>query len=261
MPNLYRIPVFVFFIVCTSAVLFAESLDTQSNQVDNGAISVAAEDTDRSDWDGIPWYEYDDDFSDMYPVDIDRVQIAHDATHVYFHLQALEWDTEETWRVGTYIDTDRDITTGYTGNFLPLGADFFMEEALAFEFNAATQADWGKQIFSELAEIAKLMDSALETPRYLATCQQLVTWFDKPELTYSARILKQTLDNQSISKIGRELAKQYQDFFANQGYSFFSQQDFEQEATASFERQQQIEAKDDISFDDYLAKRQQLRTC
>ena len=122
-----------------------------------------------------------------------------------------------------------------------------------------TQVEWGKQIFAELAEVAELMDSGLETPRYLATCQRLSTWLDEPELTYSARILKQTIDNKSISKTGKELAKQYQDFFANQSYHFFSQQDFEQEAKASFVRQQQIEAKDTLSFDDYLAQRQQLR--
>ena len=125
--------------------LRGESLETLSNAVGEGAITVAADDSDRSDWEEIPWFEFDDDFSAFYPVDIDRVQMAHDSTHLYVRLETLEWDTEETWRVGTYLDVDQDPTTGYTGDFLPLGADYFLEDSLAFEFNAATQVDWGWQ--------------------------------------------------------------------------------------------------------------------
>jgi hypothetical protein len=144
----------------------AESLETQSNPVANGAINVATDDADRSDWEGIPWYEFDDDFEEFYPVDIDRVQIAHDATNVYFHIQALEWDVEESWRIGTYLDTDRDPTTGYTGNFLPVGADHFLEDALASEFSAATQAEW---VWTETGEVARdqssMLDVELAVPR------------------------------------------------------------------------------------------------
>lgn len=144
MPFVIRsIVVMTILAISPTTSLLAESLDTQSNPVDSGAITVASEDPDRSDWDDIPAYEHDDDFEEFYPIDIDRVQVAHDATHLYFHIEALEWDTEETWRIGAYLDTDQDLTTGYTGNFLPLGADYFVEGDLAFAFNAATQADWG----------------------------------------------------------------------------------------------------------------------
>jgi|GEM_PF-3895269 len=132
----------LFFCLPTQYLL-GESLETLSNQVDDGAIIVAADDPDRSDWEEIPGFEFDDDFTEFYPVDIDRVQMAHDSTHLYMRIEALEWDTEETWRIGTYIDTDADLTTGYTGDFLPVGADHFLEDSLAFKFNAATQADWG----------------------------------------------------------------------------------------------------------------------
>lgn len=122
---------------------YAETLEMQSNPVDQGAISVADGDADRSDWEGIPWYEFDDDnFVEFYPVDLDRIQIAHDKTHVYFHLETLEWDVEENWRAGTYIDADADPLTGYTGDFLPLGADFLLEDTI-FEFTGASQAEWG----------------------------------------------------------------------------------------------------------------------
>lgn len=132
-----------FIVIFQVPLALAESLETHSNQVASGAIAVATDDPDRSDWDDVLAYELDDDFSDFYPVDIDQVQMAHDSSHLYIRIQALEWDVEESWRVGMYFDTDQDFTTGYTGNFLAVGADHFLEDALAFEFNAATQADWG----------------------------------------------------------------------------------------------------------------------
>lgn len=147
-------------------VVVAESLDTQSNPVDAGQIKVVGGDADRTDWDGIPWYEFDDDFDDFYPVDIDRMQVAHDATHMYMRVTALEWDTEETWRVGIYLDTDQDLLTGYTGGFLPLGADHFFEDAGAFEFTAAEQDAWG---WNQVGEIARdqstILDFELAVPR------------------------------------------------------------------------------------------------
>ena len=134
---------FAFLFAIAPNILLAESLETQSNPVQDGAIVVMAGDAGRAEWDELPGFEYDDDFVEFYPIDIDRVQVAHDSTHLYVRIEALEWDTEETWRIGTYIDTDQDVTTGYTGDFLPLGADYFLENSSAFLFTAGTQAEWG----------------------------------------------------------------------------------------------------------------------
>ena len=40
----------------------ADTLETHNNPVPDGTIKVSAGDTDRSDWEGIPWYE--EDFED-----------------------------------------------------------------------------------------------------------------------------------------------------------------------------------------------------
>ena len=45
-------------------------------------------------------------------------------------------ESEPTW-IRTKISS-----TGYTGNFLPVGADHFLEDASAFVFSGPTQADW-----------------------------------------------------------------------------------------------------------------------
>jgi len=147
-------------------VASAETLESQSNPVDTGTIKVAADDADRSDWDEVPWFEFDDDFSDFYPVDIDRVQVAHDATHMYMHVTALEWDTEDAWRVGIYLDTDTDFLTGYTGGFLPLGADYLFEGTGAFEFVAVAQEDWGWEPAGDIVrDQSTMLDFELAVPR------------------------------------------------------------------------------------------------
>ena len=149
-----------------SALAHGETLELQSNEVPNGTIQVSENDADRSDWEGIEWYEWDDDFSELSPVDIDRIQVAHDATHVYFHLQALVWDTDETWRVGTYIDADADPLTGYNGDFLPLGADILLEDSLAHAFVGDTQVAWGwSEVGPTVRNQSDMLDYELAVPR------------------------------------------------------------------------------------------------
>ena len=63
---LSRTIIAVGFVVILGRFTGAESLETQSNPVANGAINVATDDADRSDWEGIPWYEFDDDFEEFY---------------------------------------------------------------------------------------------------------------------------------------------------------------------------------------------------
>ncbi len=156
-------------ICCIAAMCLqarADTLETHNNPVPDGTIKVAPGDTDRTDWEGIPWYE--EDFEDeLYPVDIHQVRIAHDSKNIYFHLLTKDWDVNELWRVGTYLDTDLDKTTGYTGDFLAVGADHFFEVNVVSEFAADQQADW---VWSETAsEVAfdqtSLLDKEIAIPR------------------------------------------------------------------------------------------------
>ena len=137
-------------VLVIAAYCRADSIEVQNNPVPDGTIHVADGDADRSDWEGIPWFETDDDFDEFDPVDIDRVQVAHDNQNVYFHVQSLRWEVEESWRIGLYLDTDEDDLTGYTGSFLSVGADVLVEASGAFDFVAATQGDWGWESSAEL---------------------------------------------------------------------------------------------------------------
>lgn len=136
-------------VLVNAHLVFGQAIEFQSNPVANGAITVEAGDVDRSDWDGIPWFEMDDDFDQYYPVDIDGVQMAHDSQYLYIHQRALEWDVQEDWRIGTYIDTDGDFEIGYNGNFLAVAAEFLLEGQL-YEFTGASTTDWSWSQVGEL---------------------------------------------------------------------------------------------------------------
>ena len=61
----------------------AVSIETHSNPVPNGRITVAAGDADRSAWDTIPAYEIDP-LDDAGPeLDYVQVQVANDASNLY----------------------------------------------------------------------------------------------------------------------------------------------------------------------------------
>ena len=115
-----------------------------------------------------------------------------------------------------------------------------------------TQAQWGLQVFAELTELAKLMDSALDTPRYVNTCEALASWFEQPEKTYSARLLDEVIANNSIGKTGLAFAQAHAQYFTHYDYQFFTQQQFTDESAASLVRQQEVEQKDVLSFDEFL---------
>ncbi|MCA9167846.1 MAG: PEP-CTERM sorting domain-containing protein [Planctomycetales bacterium] len=117
----------------------AEILDLQSNAVANGSIVI---DGSTSDWAAVPYFDEDDDVEPNSPIDIEAVQVAHDATNIYVRITSLNWDTEETWRAGFYLDTDVDDTSGYNGNFLAVGAEFFVEDSGVYESTGFTQAEW-----------------------------------------------------------------------------------------------------------------------
>jgi hypothetical protein len=125
----------------TEVFVVGQAIETHSNPVPNGSITVAAGDPERSDWAGIPWFEVDEDFDEFFPVDIDRVQMAHDSQYVYMRLTALTWEVEEDWRIGTYIDTDGEYEIGYNGGFLAVGAEYLLEGAL-YEFTGNGPTEW-----------------------------------------------------------------------------------------------------------------------
>ncbi|WP_198287492.1 glutamate--cysteine ligase [Photobacterium marinum] len=112
--------------------------------------------------------------------------------------------------------------------------------------------DWSLRVFAELDQVAEVMDAAAGNQNYQQTLSRLKNWIEDPALTLSGRLLAEIKQQQGIGKVGRSLADAHANAFQQRQLTFYSQQEFEQEAEASKERQQQIELGDEVSFEQFL---------
>ena len=113
--------------------------------------------------------------------------------------------------------------------------------------------EWGHELFKEMAPVAQLLDNHNQTQRYQATLGKLSQLLDKPELTPSARILKEMEDtDQTYFRVAMEHAKQHRDYFLSSGLPKDITEKYQQMATESLRQQQKIESQDHQSFDEFL---------
>lgn len=116
-----------------------------------------------------------------------------------------------------------------------------------------TQAEWGKQVFSELSQLAIVMDKAHGGDKYQSVCDELTTWFDNPNKTVSARLLRDIITNEGIGNLALDIAARYRQHFLTGDYHTFSKAQFIAETKASLQRQQMIEQSDTCDFEEYLS--------
>ncbi|RWR01636.1 glutamate--cysteine ligase [[Pantoea] beijingensis] len=114
--------------------------------------------------------------------------------------------------------------------------------------------DVGNALFRDLKRVAETLDSNHGDRQYQDVCEQLVASFDDPELTYSARILHAMKEN-GMGGTGLALAEQYRHSMAEEALEVLSEEQFEKEAIRSRMAQQEIEASDTLSFEDFLASK------
>ena len=113
--------------------------------------------------------------------------------------------------------------------------------------------DFGKKIFSELKDIAGVMDEACGGDKYLTTCQELETWIEQPERTLSGQLLRRTLELGCIGKVGRALGREHLEQYVTRDYLYYSRKDMLDEVENSVKTQHNIEQADTLSFDEFLA--------
>ncbi len=111
----------------------------------------------------------------------------------------------------------------------------------------------GKDLFRDLKRVAQTLDVIAGNTEYQDVCDALVACFDKPELTYSARILRSMIEK-GISGTGLELSNQYRDVLKHEPLEVLSEQDFSKEHDASWARQREQEALDTEPFESWLEK-------
>lgn len=109
----------------------------------------------------------------------------------------------------------------------------------------------GKFLFNDLYQVAKVLDSNIGDRHYQKACEDLVSAFDNPDLTVSARILRTVMKEGSIG-VGLRLAEHYHKIFLKEPLEIISEALFDKEREASLFRQSQIEESDTLSFEAFI---------
>jgi glutamate--cysteine ligase len=112
--------------------------------------------------------------------------------------------------------------------------------------------DYTKQIFRDLEAIAKAIDEAHGDDAYQKTCAELQTWIENPELTISGRMMSEIKQAGGVVEFGNQLGEDYRQAHLAHSYLAYSEQMMQQEVERSVKAQQQIEAEDNLNFDDFL---------
>lgn len=115
--------------------------------------------------------------------------------------------------------------------------------------------DWAEELFADMMPIARHLDMANNSERYSAALKQFYLSLLDPSQTYSGQLLNQLLATQQDN--GRfilSLSAQYREQLLQQPYQFYNQQQFEDAAQQSLQRQGDIEQQDSISFEQYIAE-------
>lgn len=129
------------------------------------------------------------------------------------------------------------------------------EEGLMLNFNDQPRSlqSWGDEIFDQLRDVAKWMDSAYGVTYYSSTIERMATWIHNPVLTYSGRYVSELkesgLDN---GHFALALANKYKQSHQEADYSEFLKPWLEQQVVKSNEAQVAIEQADTQSFTAFL---------
>ena len=116
-------------------------------------------------------------------------------------------------------------------------------------------AEWGLSLFNEMSSVAALLDKANNTEKYSIALALEKEKIIDPSLTPSAVLLDYLIEEKgSLTQLALNKAQEYKASLHAQDYQFYSHQYFVEQAEISFAQQQNIEASDDVSFDDFLTE-------
>lgn len=116
-------------------------------------------------------------------------------------------------------------------------------------------SDWAESLFNQFDAVARVLDQAHGNSRYSEAVKSEYAKVIDPSLTPSAQLLAHLqTSNKDNGVFGLELSNQYKHAFDKRDYQIFSQASLEQASTRSLKKQEQIEAQDRQSFDDFLAE-------
>lgn len=114
--------------------------------------------------------------------------------------------------------------------------------------------DWGLELCDAMQPLSEMLDTGQLKPSYSeALARQREKLLD-PELTLSARMLREMRENgEGFFAFAQRMSKEHYDSFNQLPLSDVYAESFKQEAKTSWQRQREIEAADEGSFDQFLA--------
>ncbi len=129
------------------------------------------------------------------------------------------------------------------------------DPALLLKDNAEDKSvqQWGGEIFTQMAAIAKLLDQANDSQLYRAVLMAEAKKISDASLTPSAQVLAAVVhENQSLTKIALGKAVEYRQQLLANDYQEFNVEYFTHTAAESLQKQSAIEMSDTLDFDAFL---------
>lgn len=115
--------------------------------------------------------------------------------------------------------------------------------------------EWGNEIFSGLADVAKLLDQANSSNKYSRAIVTELAKINDSRLTPSAQLLDLVVNqNKSLTTIALDYAATYREALVNREYQYFMEKDLIESVAKSHQDQLSIEQSDTLSFDQFLTE-------
>jgi glutamate--cysteine ligase len=110
------------------------------------------------------------------------------------------------------------------------------------------------ELFDDMAPFAEMLDAAYGGTRYVDTMALIRQRIDNPDLTPSAQILEAAREHGGFFKYAMFASQQHKQALLAQPLDAETQARFENSAAESLVLQERVEAADQGSFEDYVAR-------
>jgi glutamate--cysteine ligase len=115
--------------------------------------------------------------------------------------------------------------------------------------------EWGLSLLAELQPVAEMLDKANSSTDYCAVAATMEARLQNNSLTPAAQLLTEMTDNnETYYRMAMRKAQEHRDYFRSKQLSPEAVEKYRCLAAESQLKQQQIEAADSLSFDEFLAE-------
>ena len=129
------------------------------------------------------------------------------------------------------------------------------EPGLQLQTSSGDQSlqDWGGELLAQIQDIAALMDTIHGGTEYAAATSAQLDKLADPELTPSARVLREMREGKTFFRLGLSYSERWAEHFRERELAPRNRAAQAEEAARSLEAQREVEASDNIGFDQYVA--------